>query len=87
MDWWIQGTRPEQVLGMVRGHTPGVPCVVMSGLEVPRAELDRLGIERFLHKPFSSRELMESLDRTGIVPGQVRAAGFQRGFLEDMSDE
>ena len=87
MDWWIQGTRPEQVLGMVRGHTPGVPCVVMSGLEVPRADLERLGIERFLHKPFSSRELMESLDRTRIVPGQVRTAGFQRGFLDDMSEE
>ncbi|HXP91441.1 MAG TPA: ATP-binding protein [Fibrobacteria bacterium] len=87
MDWWIQGSRPEQVLGMVRGHTPGVPCVVMSGLEVPRTDLDRLGIERFLQKPFSSRDLMESLVQTGIVPGQVRAEGFQRGFLDDMSEE
>jgi two-component system C4-dicarboxylate transport response regulator DctD len=88
MDWWIQGSRPEQVLGLVRAHTPKVPCVAMSGLEVPRAHLERLGVERFLQKPFSSRELMESLDRAGIVPGgQVRAAGFQRGFLDDMSEE
>jgi CheY-like chemotaxis protein len=87
MDWCLPGSLPEEVLGMIRAHTPNVPCVGMSGLEVSGPDLDRLGIGRLLRKPFSGRELMDALERAGITPDQARAADFQRGFLDDMSEE
>jgi DNA-binding NtrC family response regulator len=87
MDWWILGTRPEEILELVRESEPNVPTIAMSGLEVLRGDLDRLRIDRFLQKPFSTSELMETLDRAGIVRDQAREGGLQRGFFEDMSAE
>jgi|GEM_PF-4815180 len=87
MDWSLPGSLPEQVLGTVREHTAKVPCVAMSGQVVPGSDLHRLGIGRFLLKPFSGRDLLDALEKVGIAPDQARAAAFQRGFLDDMSEE
>jgi len=87
LDWWILGTKPEEILELVRHAMPNLPCIAMSGLEVLREDLDRLRIEGFLRKPFSTSDLMEALERVGIDSHQGRAGGLQRGFLEDMSAE
>jgi CheY-like chemotaxis protein len=85
MDWWILGTKPEEILELVREIAPNVPCIAMSGLEVAREDLEMLGIDRFLRKPFSTRDLKDAMERAGIHHGL--AGGLQRGFLEDMSAE
>jgi two-component system OmpR family response regulator len=57
-----------KTIPFLRNHNPGLRFIACSGSEEEyfRKELDQLGVEHFLHKPFTVEALIEKLERLRI---------------------
>ena len=62
LDWWLGDSSAMDLSRALRERDPGIRIVAISGRPLSAEELASAGIDRFLLKPFSGRELGEALD-------------------------
>jgi signal transduction histidine kinase len=67
IDMMMPGMDSRTAIALLRNLNPGVQIVAMSGLSMaePTLEAERLGCDRFLAKPFTAKELLQALRRSG----------------------
>ncbi len=70
LDWLMPGRSGAEVLAELRSEHPGLPVIVLTSDRTPRArrEAEALGVDIFLTKPFSPRELLGVVERL-LPPG------------------
>jgi putative nucleotidyltransferase with HDIG domain len=87
-DLRMPGLDGLEFLDLLRGHAPGVPCVVVSGCgEVSaRTEAQRLGVTAFLPKPVRLADLDALLRHAAVTtPGAKHGPAARAVSVEDAS--